>query len=152
MAATVAVSPIYAQEEPPGAPVQPVPVLRGIVLSSDITFAPHIAAPPMPVRQMTSASAASLAMYGAYGMLQVLDAHSTRRAIANNGVEANPIVRPLASSRIGLISLKVASGAGVMYLMERVRKKHPAAALALAIGINSLQAVVVVHNYRVARR
>ncbi len=165
MTVTLAVSPTYAQEQlvegqdqvPLGIdlaladPVPPPLDLRGVAIGSGIsTFTPSVGPPQVSVRR--PAPSASIAMYSIYGMLQVLDVHSTQQALGENAVEANPILRPFASSAIGLMSIKAASSAGVMYLMERVRKKHPAAALALAIGINSLQAMVVVHNYRIARR
>jgi hypothetical protein len=119
------------------------------------------AAQPQPVESVTRPSQSSqspalfvptMAMYAAYGTLQALDVHSTLRALDRNGVEANPLIRPIASSPAGLSVFKAASTAGVIYLTERLRKKHPVAALAFGIGVNSLQTWVVIHNYRAARR
>lgn len=157
MAAMFAVSPVHAQDQTSDGQDQvSPPVLRGLAIDPSLTsFVPHVPAPSVSVLTApttSAASPASLAVYGIYGVIQVLDVHSTQRAISGNGVEANPFLRPFASSPAALITLKAASGAGIVYLMERVRKKHPAAALALAIGINSVQAMVVMHNYRVARR
>jgi hypothetical protein len=92
----------------------------------------------------------TLGMYGVFGVLQVLDAHSTLRAIDRGASEFNPVVRPFASSPTALISFKAASSAGVLYLTERLRKKHPVAALAFVIAVNSAQAYVVAQNYRIA--
>ena len=109
----------------------------------------------LPTKQETHVSAATapvIAMYAAYGVLQALDAHSTLRALDSRGAEGNPFVRPFASSPARLISFKAASTVGVLYLAERLRKKNQIAAVALLIGVNSLQAFVVAHNYRVAGR
>ena len=162
--AIVSASQGYAQEqaatnEEPRAPIAgtspadaSVPVLRGIRIDSGVsTFAPEIAA-SSSVRRKIFASAPGISMYAAYGVFQALDVHSTLRALEGDAVEANPLVRPFASSPVGLVSLKLATGAGVLYLMERVRKKNPTAAFVLAIGVNCVQAFVVAHNYRVARR
>jgi DAACS family dicarboxylate/amino acid:cation (Na+ or H+) symporter len=45
-----------------------------------------------------------------------------------------------------------ASTAGFVYLVERLRKKNRTAPFVLAIGVTSLQAYVVAHNYSIARR
>ena len=100
-----------------------------------------------------ASGAPHLALYATYGVLQALDVHSTLRALDDGrGVEANPLLRSVVSSPTGFIAFKVASTAGVVFLVERLRKKHPVAAFALGIGVTSLQAFVVMHNYRVGRR
>ena len=103
-------------------------------------------------RHSSSAVAPSLAIYAAYGMLQVLDVHSTLRALDHRAAEANPLIRSIVSSPAGLIALKTASTTGILYLVERVRRKNPTAALVFSIVASSVQAYVVAHNYRVARR
>jgi len=134
LAGSLAVSPAAAQEQPADPEIS--------------SIAPDAAAPS----ERSPLVGPIMAMYAGYGMLQVLDAHSTLSALDNRGTEANPFVRSLASSPARLIAFKAGSTVGLVYLTERLRKKHPAAALALAIGVNSLQAYVVMHNYRVARK
>jgi hypothetical protein len=107
--------------------------------------------PPPQSARSAALFVPTMAMYAAYGTLQALDVHSTLRAIDRNGVEGNPLLRPVATSPAGLTAFKAASTAGIIYLTERLRKKHPVAALAFGIGVNSLQAFVVLHNYRVAK-
>jgi hypothetical protein len=53
---------------------------------------------------------------------------------------------------VALISFKATTTVGLVYLTERLRKKNKVAALAAAVGLNSLQAFVVAHNYRVAKK
>jgi hypothetical protein len=157
MAAIVAAWPARAQEMVPAPGPLALPVLTAIPLfpPSGIARMPAIALPrvdAMTVLPSSPSAAPSLAIYAAYGMLQALDVHSTLNAVGNGGVEGNPLLRSLVSSPAGLITLKAASTVGVIYFIERLRKKHPAAALALSIGVSSLQAYVVVHNYRVAQK
>jgi uncharacterized protein DUF5658 len=128
----------------------------GIVANDPLpAVALNLSTVALPAPAHTKASRATVptvAMYAAYGMLQALDAHSTLQALDGRGAEGNPFVQPFASSPARLISFKVASTAGVLYLAERLRKKNKVAALALLIGANSMQTFVVVHNYRLAKR
>jgi hypothetical protein len=97
-------------------------------------------------------SASMFSMYAMYGTLQALDAHSTLQALDNNAVEANPVIKSMADSPAALVSFKAATSVGVLYLLERLRKKNPKAAFFLALGVNSAQAYVVAHNYRAAKK
>ena len=47
--------------------------------------------------------------------------------------------------------MKVAAATGIVLITERVRVHHPAAAVALMIGLNGVYASVVAHNYSIAR-
>jgi hypothetical protein len=141
IAACLATTTAYAQDETARDP----DVLAEQQLNEAVT-------PPPQSARSAALFVPTMAMYAAYGTLQALDVHSTLRAIDRNGVEGNPLLRPVASSPAGLTAFKAASTAGIIYLTERLRKKHPVAALAFGIGVNSLQAFVVLHNYRVAKQ
>ncbi len=93
-----------------------------------------------------------MALYATYGTFQALDVHSTLKALDNGGAEGNPLVRTVAESPAGLIAVKAASTAGFVYVVERLRRKNRTAAFVLAIGVTSLQAYVVAHNYGIATR
>ena len=140
-AACLATTSAYAQDE----------TAHGPEAVADQQVNQAVSSPPQSARS-AALFVPTMAMYAAYGTLQALDVHSTLRAVERNGVEANPLLRPVATSPAGLAAFKAASTAGIIYLTERLRKKHPVAALAFGIGVNSLQAFVVVHNYRVAKR
>jgi hypothetical protein len=150
----LASSPVSAQEAP-RSDARDETLEQGIDLSIDESI-PDVSPPGPAVTKApdTLASGAPrLALYATYGVMQALDVHSTLRALDDgSGVEANPLLRSVVSSPTGFIAFKVASTAGVVFLVERLRKKHPVAAFALGIGVTSLQAVVVMHNYRVGRR
>ena len=92
---------------------------------------------------------ALLPLYLSFASLQVLDIASTHRALERGAHEANPIVAPLTSSTPALIAVKAGSTAALIYLTERLRKRHPLAAVVLMVGLNAGYASLVAHNYSV---
>jgi hypothetical protein len=90
-------------------------------------------------------------LYVSFSTLQVLDAHSTWRALDGGAVEANPLVRGIAGSRVGMLSLKAVGTAGIIFASEKMWKRNKAAAIALMIAGNSAMGWVVQNNYRAVR-
>ena len=91
-------------------------------------------------------------LYIAYATLQGLDAASTFRVLDRGGVERNPLLSGVAGSRGPMLALKAGTVAATIVLTERLRKRHPLAAVVLMSALNSAHAAVVVHNYHVASR
>ena len=81
----------------------------------------------------------------------MLDAHSTRRALAVGGAEANPVMRSVAGSAAALVAIKAGVTASTILLSEKVRTKSRTGAILLMVALNSTYATVVAHNYRVVR-
>ena len=98
-----------------------------------------------------SAGSVLLPLYVSFAALQVLDAHSTRRALAVGGVEANPVIRSVAGSTAALVAVKAGVTASTILLSEKVRTKSRTGAILLMAALNSTYATVVAHNYRVVR-
>lgn len=94
---------------------------------------------------------ALMPLYLTYATLQVLDVHSTMRALDRGAVEANPLMKNLTESPTGLVAVKAASAAGVLYTTEQLWKRNPAAAVVFMIAANSAMAWVVQNNYRAVR-
>jgi hypothetical protein len=90
------------------------------------------------------------ALYSGFIATQALDVHSTLRAIDAGAVEANAAMRWATESPARFIALKSATTTGIVFLIEKVRKKHPKTAMFLLVGLNSASAVIVAHNYRAA--
>lgn len=90
---------------------------------------------------------ALLVLYSSFAALDALDIHSTLRAIGNGAVEANPAMRGVVSSKASFIAMKAATGGIVIFMAEKVRKRHPKLAIGLMAGLNSVMAIVVAHNY-----
>lgn len=82
---------------------------------------------------------------------QMLDAHSTLRALNAGGVEGNPMMSGLVKNRAAFIGVKAAMGAGLVYATQRIGQRNKVAAIALAAAVNSAFAMIASHNYKVAR-
>ena len=85
-----------------------------------------------------------------FGALQMLDAHSTTKALAAGGREANPAMGAIASNPTALYAVKAGTFAATAYLAERISRKHPKRAVVLMAVLNSAYVAIVAHNYRVA--
>ena len=115
-------------------PVQSIPPALGVSARSAASARPKI---------LTS-------LYVSYGSLQVLDVHSTSRALASgSGREANPALRGIAGNPAALIAVKAATAGATIWATEKLRKKHRAAAIGFMAALNSFMAVVVAHNYSI---
>ena len=95
--------------------------------------------------------AALIPLYASFASLQVFDVTSTLRAIDRGAHEANPVVA-LVDSTPALAAMKAGSTMAVIYLAERLRKRHRIAAVLLMAGLNAGYVGVVTHNYSVSRR
>ena len=119
-------------------------------------FAPAARAPsPAAAAQQDETQATTrgvlLPLYVSFAALQILDIHSTMLALDRDGVrETNPLIAGLARKPAAFFALKAASTAGIVYLTEKIRKRHRTSAILLMTAFNSFYAVVVANNYRVA--
>ena len=84
--------------------------------------------------------------------MQVLDITSTQQALAGGGVEGNPAMSGIVGSPVAMTAMKVGATAGIILLSEKVRKRNPVVAVVMMVTLNSAYAMVVSHNYAVARR
>src|SRR5262245_48742403 len=90
-------------------------------------------------------------LYFSFCALQVLDTHSTWRALDHGAVEANPVLHGVVGNEAGLIALKAAGTAGVIYASEKMWKRNRTASVIFMIAANSAMAWVVQNNYRAVR-
>jgi hypothetical protein len=121
---------------------------------------PLAAATPLAVSAPSSLNAAELGrahrrrpdslvpLYFSFCALQVLDTHSTWRALDHGAVEANPVLQGVVDNRVGLVALKAAGTAGVIYASEKMWKRNRTASIVFMIAANSAMAWVVQNNYR----
>jgi hypothetical protein len=87
-------------------------------------------------------------LYASFAALQMLDAHSTLRAVRAGGVEQNPMLRGIADKPVAMVALKAGVAASTIALAEKVRSRSRVGAIVLMAALNSTYAAVVVHNYR----
>lgn len=98
-----------------------------------------------------AAPAVRRSMYVSFGALQVLDALSTRKALAAGAREANPAMVGIVKSNAALFAVKAGTAVATTFFAERLAKNHPRRATILMAVLNSAYVAVVAHNYRVAR-
>jgi hypothetical protein len=90
-----------------------------------------------------------LPLYASFATLQLLDAHSTLRAVRAGAVEQNPMVGSMANHPAALVAMKAGVAASTIVLADKMRNRSRVGAIVLMAGLNSLYATVVAHNYSV---
>ena len=118
---------------------------------STTTVAAALPAALPPAAEAMRRPPALVPLYVSFAALQVLDVHSTLTSIDGGAREGNAAMAGLVGSPATFAAVKMAAAAGIVLITERVRVHHPAAALALMIGLNGVYAGVVAHNYSIAR-
>ena len=139
-------SPLLAQESAP---------LLAAAASGDIA-APQIplqslgsgGIPAEPVGAKARRPKVLVPLYASFASLQVLDVHSTTRAINRGAVEMNPLMKGIAGSPAGMLAVKAGATTGLVYAGERLWKRNKTAAILFMIAANSAMGWVVQHNYR----
>lgn len=93
-----------------------------------------------------------LPLYVTFATLQMLDAHSTTKALQSGGVEGNTLVASFAGNSGALYAVKIGTAAETIYLGEKIWRKNRFGALLTMVAVNSAYAMIVQHNYGVANR
>jgi len=91
-------------------------------------------------------------LYASAIVLQALDAHSTMSAIRNGAHEANPFMQGVAKNNGAMLAVKAGVAASTIYFAEKMWKRNRVGAIAMMVALNTIDALVVVHNYGVASR
>ena len=91
------------------------------------------------------------AMYATQIALQVLDVHSTYSAIDKGAREANPLMKGVVDNKGAMLAVKAGVAAGTIFLAEKMWKRgNRTGAIATMLVVNSVTAMVVANNYKVA--
>jgi len=114
-----------------------------------------IDAPQLPMAGARAAFGRSpskdlLPLYASTALLQILDVHSTMQVLKQGGGEGNPMLQGLVQHQAAFIATKAAIGAATMYAASRIAKRNKIGAIITLVGINSVYAFVVSHNYKLA--
>ena len=88
-------------------------------------------------------------LYASYGVLQGLDAYSTRKALAAGATEANPLMK---GGVLQNTAFKLATGALTIGAVKLMEKKSKKAAIVTMLVVNTAVAGVVMNNMKNARR
>jgi hypothetical protein len=111
---------------------EPASLLQAITIAAaDLDMAPAAQAParvpaqrPFPAPAPNERPVALVPLYGSFALLQVMDAHSTIRAVRAGAVERNPLMAPLASNPGGMLAVKAATTAGTIAVAEKLWRRR----------------------------
>lgn len=99
---------------------------------------------PGPSTLMTS-------LYISTAAMQMLDVHSTLRALDHGAIEGNPLMANVTRNKTMFIALKAGVAFSTVMAARNMSKRNKVAAALTLVAINSAYAMIVNHNYRVAR-
>jgi uncharacterized protein DUF5658 len=133
-------SPIAAVDQPAPATRASLAMAAAQVPSAPIQSRPEVKQTPRGLLP---------ALYAGNIALQVMDTHSTFRALDAGLVESNPMMRWTTDHPVAFVSMKAAATATTILVAEKIRKKYPRRAALFMAGVNTAYAFVVLHNYRV---
>jgi hypothetical protein len=149
-------SPSYAQA------VDAAPSLRTAVTDAFLTAravedqfgGPVTTSRPTPVSFDAPRSSTMVlnSLYAATATMQMLDVHSTVKALDRGAVEANPLMAGLVQHRAAFVAAKVGVAALSIYAAKRLARNNRVGAIATMVALNSAYAMIVANNYRNARR
>ncbi|HYN10684.1 MAG TPA: DUF5658 family protein [Vicinamibacterales bacterium] len=107
--------------------------------------------PAAPQVRIGGSSPMLKSLYASTAIMQGLDVHSTMSVLNRGGGEANPLMAGLVRNKAAFIGVKAAVAASTILAARQIGKRNKVAAVATLVAINSAYALVVQHNYRVAR-
>lgn len=102
-------------------------------------------------RPRPSRSPLMMSLYASTAVMQALDVHSTLTALDRGAVEANPLMSPVTRNKAAFIALKAGVAVSSIMAARNMSKRNKVAAALTLVAVNSAYAMVVNHNYRVAR-
>ena len=137
-----------AQTPTPGAFADAVAVASAIQFAEQASAPAPRALPRTDVKWQTPVLAS---LQAATIATQMLDVHSTYKALNAGATEANPMMGGLVKNPAAFIGVKAAVGAGLVYATHRLGQRNKAAAIAVAAAVNSAYLMIASHNYKVAR-
>ena len=152
--AVVSVSPAFVATASAQSEVRQTPMVDTIASAATVQFAaPEQALPVMPGELPSPGLSTSVltALQAATVATQILDVHSTMKALNNGAVEANPVMGGVVKNPAAFIAVKAAMGAGLMYATHKMARRNKVAAIVTSAAINSAYLIVAHHNYKVAR-
>lgn len=127
--------------------VVPPAVLTSVGQLPSVTFNPDYRDYRRPERSTLLTS-----LYASTAVMQALDVHSTLTALNRGAVEANPMMSSVTGNPGAFIALKAGVAFSTVMAARHMSKRNKVAAVATLIAVNSAYAMVISHNYRVARR
>jgi hypothetical protein len=106
---------------------------------------------PQPIFRRNRPSTLMTSLYASTAVMQALDVHSTLSAFGAGATEANPLMQGVTKNRAMFMAVKAGVAMSTIFAAKQLSKRNKVAAVATLVAINSAYAMVVSHNYKVAR-
>jgi hypothetical protein len=122
-----------------------------------VTSAPRLSAEqiqralPQPIYRRNGPSTLMTSLYASTAVMQALDVHSTLSAFRAGATEANPLMQGVTKNRAMFMAVKAGVAASTILAARQLSKRNKVAAVVTLVAINSAYAMVVNHNYKIAR-
>ena len=107
---------------------------------------------PVPPAPRPRGSALLKSMYASSALLHALDVHSTMLALDRGGIEANPLMAGVTKNKAAFIATKAAVATGTILAARNLSRRNKVAAVLTLAAMNTAYAMIVQHNYKVARQ
>jgi uncharacterized protein DUF5658 len=150
---TVVSAPMFATTAGAQTPT-PGAIADAVAVASTVQFAEQTSAPApraLPRTDVKWQTPVLASLQATTIATQMLDVHSTYKALNAGAVEGNPVMGGLVKNRAAFIGVKAAVGAGLVYATHRIGQRNKVAAIAVAAAVNSAYFMIASHNYKVAR-
>ena len=154
LSAAVSLSPAFVAKASAQSEVRQTPIVDTLASTTTTQFAAPEQTVPVMQRELPNpgmSTSVLTALQVTTVATQILDVHSTMKAMNNGAVEANPMMRGVAKNPAAFIGVKAAMSAGLVYATHKMAKRNKVAAIVTSAAINSAYLVVAHHNYKVAR-
>jgi len=112
---------------------------------------PELTRPVTFERPSNRSSTLLFSLYASTAAMQALDVHSTMNALGRGAIEANPLMRGLARNKTAFVAMKAGLAASTILAARNMAKQNKVAAISTLVVINSAYAMIMRHNYKVAR-
>jgi hypothetical protein len=156
-AALVTVAVTVSTLTPAAMPNEATPVAP-VTIASASTASVNVPGPdtmslrrPVVTASQVSRPAPLIPLYASFAAMQGLDIISTSKAVSTGAQEANPLMKPVASTSAAAIAVKAAATAGSIFFTERAWKQNRKGAVVLMTALNVATAAIVAHNMQVAK-
>lgn len=145
--------PAGAQERAATAQLDLATTTTAFTMTPSLVSAEQIqrALPPPPMFRRSGPSPLLTSLYASTAVMQALDVHSSLTAFRSGAVEANPLMQGVTKNRAAFMAIKAGVAVSTIMAARHMAKRNKVAAIATLVAINSAYAVVVSHNYKVAR-
>ncbi|MEO8481886.1 MAG: DUF5658 family protein [Acidobacteriota bacterium] len=120
-------------------------ITPSVIAASDI---PASAFRPARIQKRSSLMTA---LYASTFTMQALDVHSTLKAFGAGAREANPLMANVTKNKLAFVALKAGIATSTVLAAHSMSRTNKIGAVMTLVAINSAYAMIVDHNYRVAR-